>query len=140
MILTELNIIDAFYSYISSSPLKSMVTGKIYRMPRPINSSVEDVVISVLATGNGQIQPFTLNVNVYVPDIKRGKEFILNEERLSPLMREAINVLEHGKIVYEMNGNQYDIIFDLQSQKIYEVSGADFHAINHKIDVRVYTE
>lgn len=140
MILTELDILDAFYGYISSSELKEMITGKLYRVPRPINSHTEDIVISVLASGNGQIQPFVLNVNFYVPDIKRGKEFIVNEERLSPLMRAGAEVLSHGKIKFPLKGNEFDIIFDLESQKIYEVNGADFHAINHKINIRVCTE
>lgn len=140
MILTEIDVLDAFYGYVSSTNLKGMVSGSLYRMPRPINSKMEDIVISVLASGNGQIQPFVLNVNVYVPNIRRGKESILNEERLTPLMREGANVFEHGKFVYPLFGKEFDILFDLESQKIYEVKGTDFHAINHKINVRVCTE
>ena len=140
MILTEIDIIDAFYGYILSSGLKDSLDGELYRTPRPINSVKEDMVISVLATGRGQIQPFVVNVNIYVPNIKRGKEFILNESRVAFLMREAMNILEHGKIAHSINGNVYDIIFDLESQKIYEVNGVNAHAINHKIEVRVCTE
>lgn len=140
MILTEIDIIDAFYGYIASSGLKDTLGGKLYRTPRPINSEDEDMVISVLATGSGQIQPFVVNINIYVPNIKRGKEFILDEGRMAFLMREAMKVLEHGKIVHQIDGKTYDILFNLESQKIYEVNGVNAHAINHKIDVRVSTE
>ena len=140
MILSEIDIIDAFYGYVSSKGLVSKIGGGFYRTPRPINSSKEDMVISVLATGRGQIQPFVLNVNIYVPDIKRGKEFILDERRMSVLMREALKVFEHGKFVYPLDGKDYDILFDLESQKIYEVNGANSHAVNHKINVSVCTE
>lgn len=140
MILTELDILDAFYGLINASNLRCSISGDIYRTPRPLNSKLEDVVISVLATGNGQIQPFVLNVNLYVPDIKRDKEYILNEERLAPLMRETSNLLSHGKLLYPLGEKLFDIIFDLESQKIYEVKGADFHTVNHRIQVRVCTE
>ena len=140
MILTEIEIIDAFYGYIVSSGLKDTLGGEIYRTPRPINSVKEDMVISVLATGSGQIQPFVVNINVYVPNIKRGKEFILDEGRMAFLTMEAMKVLEHGKIVHSIGGNEYDILFNLESQKIYEVNGVNAHAINHRIDVRVCTE
>lgn len=140
MILTELDITDVFYNYIKSKGLDEMVSGSLYRTPRPINSMLEDIVISVLTSGNGQIQPFVLNINIYVPDIRRGKEFILNEERLAPLMRKGADILSHGRIAYPLDGTEFDIIFDLESQKIYEVNGADFHAINHRVRVNVCTE
>lgn len=140
MILTELDITDVFYHYIKSKGLDNMVSGSLYRTPRPINSMLEDIVISVLSSGNGQIQPFVLNINIYVPDIRRGKEFILDEERLAPLMRKGADIFSHGKIVYPLDGTEFDIIFDLESQKIYEVNGADFHAINHRVRVNVCTE
>lgn len=140
MILTELDILDAFYSYASSQGIQNLVNGGMFRIPRPINSKKEDIVMSVLATGKGQIQPFVVNINVYVPDIRRGQEFILNEQKISTLMKEMLKVFEHGKIVFPSNGKQYDIIFELQSQKIYEVKGSSSHAINHKLDVRVCTE
>lgn len=140
MILTELDILDAFFRYISSSELQKMISGKLYRMPRPQDSKKEDIVLSVLATGNGQIQPFVLNVNVYVPDIKRGNEFILNEQSIAPLMRMASQVLAHGKMTHVVNGKEYDFLFDMESQKIYEVNGVDYHVINHRINVKVCTE
>lgn len=140
MILTELDILDAFYSYISSSELSKAISGNLYRMPRPEDSNKEDIVMSVLATGNGQIQPFVLNVNIYVPDTKRRNEFILNEQRIAPLMRIAAQVLAHGRMTHAVNNKEYDFIFDLESQKIYDVKGVDYHAINHRINVKVYTE
>ena len=140
MILTEIDMIDAMYGYVSSSGMKDTLGGGLYRAPRPINSDKEDMVISVLATGSGQIQPFVVNVNIYVPDIKRGKEYILDEQRMSFLMREALKILEHGKIVHTIDGKEYDMLFNLESQKIYEVNGENAHAINHKINVSVCTE
>lgn len=142
MILSEEDIKEVFFNLISASEMSGLITGKVYKDRRVINSNVEDVVISVLTTGVGQIQPFVLNVNVYVPDVKRGKEFIYNEPRAKFLMRRCLAVLESGVTTHsiEADGNEYGIRFKLESQKLYEVNGANFHAINHKIRVDVSTE
>ncbi len=143
MILSEIEIKEAFYTLLEASELSEMISGSVYRDRRPLNSRVEDVVISVLATGAGQIQQFMLNVNVYVPDVKREKEFIYNEERVKSLMRKGLEVLERGVMVYssaDTGGREFGLRYTLESQKLYEVNGADFHAINHKIRVNVCTE
>lgn len=142
MILSEEDIKEVFFNLISASEISGLITGKVYKDRRVINSNVEDVVISVLTTGVGQIQPFVLNVNVYVPDVKRGKEFIYNEPRVKFLMRRCLAVLESGVTAHSIgaDGNEYGIRFKLESQKLYEVNGANFHAINHKIRVDVSTE
>lgn len=143
MILSEIEIKEAFFTLIKSSELSEMISGSIYIDKRPINSKVEDVVISVLTTGAGQIQPFILNVNVYVPDIKRGKEFIYDDNRVKPLMRKCLDIFEAGVVVYASDGTtdkEFGLSYRLESQKLYEINGADFHAINHKIRVNVCTE
>ena len=143
MILSEEDIKEVFFNLISASEMSELITGNVYKDRRVINSNVEDVVISVLATGAGQIQPFVLNVNVYVPDVKRGKEYIYNEPRAKFLMRKCLEVLESGVTVHsikEAGMTDYGIKFKLESQKLYEVNGANFHAINHKIRVDVSTE
>lgn len=143
MILSEIDVKEAFFSLVSASELSKMISGAVYRDKRPLNSRVEDVVISVLTTGAGQIQPFILNVNVYVPDIKRGKEFIYHEDRVKPLMRRCNSLFESGVVTVRLGdvpGHEFGLKYRLESQKLYEVNGADFHAINHKIRVDVCTE
>lgn len=143
MILSEIDIKEAFYGLVSSSKLSQIISGSVYRDKRPINSTVEDIVISVLTSGAGQIQPFILNVNIYFPDIKRGKEFICHDARASVLMREGICLFEQGVAsisVEDASNKEYGIKYRLESQKLYEIKGANFHAINHKISIEVCTE
>ena len=142
MILSEIDIKEVFYGLVSSSGIAGMISGQVYRDKRPLNSKVEDIVISVLASGAGQIQPFILNINVYVPDIKRGNEFISDDQRIKMLMRMCLDFLEGGVLrhVIDFHSSDYGIKYRLESQKLYEVNGADFHAINHKIRVDVSTE
>lgn len=143
MILSEIEIKEAFYGLVTKSELSGLVSGSVYKDRRPINSDVEDVVISVLTTDAGQIQAFVLNVNVYVPDIKRGKEFIPNEERVKLLMRKGLDLFERGVFnvrLSNVQGPEFGLLYRLESQKLYEVDGANFHAVNHKIRVDVCTE
>lgn len=143
MILSEIDIKEAFFGLVSASEIRNLISGQVYRDRRPINSNVEDVVISVLTTGAGQIQPFIININVYVPDVKRGKEFIYDDPRCKFLMRKCLDVLEEGVTVHrleESERKEFGLKYKLESQKLYEVNGADFHAINHKIRVDVCTE
>lgn len=143
MILSEIDIKEAFFSLVSASELPKMISGHVYRDKRPINSNVEDVVISVLTTGVGQIQPFIININVYVPDVKRGKEFIADDSRVKFLMRRCLDVLESGIAIHnidDVHDKEFGLKYKLESQKLYEVNGADFHAINHKIRVDACTE
>lgn len=143
MILSEIDIKEAFFSLVSASEIAGLVSGNVYRDRRPVNSKVEDVVISVLAAGTGQIQAFVLNINVYVPDVKRGKEFIYDDPRVKFLMRKCLNVLEKGVAIHTIKddgGQEFGLKYRLESQKLYEVNGADFHTINHKIRVDVCTE
>ena len=140
MMLSEIDILEVFFKLIKGSELASMINGSVYRVPRPLNSEKEDVVISLLSADMGQIQRFSINVNIYVPDIKRGKEFIYDEDRVRPLMRAGLNLLEHGHAAMTTNGKEYGILYKLESQKLFEVKGTNFHAINHKIEVEVSTE
>ena len=142
MILSEIDIKEVFYSLVTSSEIMGMTNGNVYRDKRPLNSKVEDVVISVLASGVGQIQSFLLNINVYVPDIKRGNEFISDDQRIKILMRKCLDFLEGGVMNHTIEGHEtvFGIKYRLESQKLYEVNDAHFHAINHKIRVDVCTE
>lgn len=143
MILSEIDVKEAFYGLVSASELSGMISGAVYRDKRPLNSKVEDVVISVLTTGAGQIQPFVLNVNLYVPDIKRVNEYICHDERVKPLMRMCNSLFEGGVVsvtLEDVPGMEFGLKYRLESQKLYEVNGANFHAINHKIRVDVCTE
>lgn len=143
MILSEIDIKEAFFGLVSASEIPELISGSVYRDKRPLNSKVEDVVISILTTGAGQIQPFILNINVYVPDIKRGNEFIYHEERVKPLMRKCNLLFERGVINVKLQDEpdkEFGLKYRLESQKLYEVNGADFHTINHKIRVDVCTE
>ena len=58
------------YTLINESPIKDLITGKVYLAGlRPLNSNLEDAVISYQTGLSDQIQTGNVNVNIFVPNI-----------------------------------------------------------------------
>lgn len=131
MIVTDIEMKDFMYSYLKGSDLVSEVSGSLYKDQRPLNSQKEDVIISVLARNAVQLQSFTLNINVYVPKIKRGQDYIDDTKRLRLLSSLSASLFtEHVK-------DQF--IFTMDSQAIMDANGIDFSVINNRVRVTAYT-
>jgi len=133
MIRTDIDIKDALWSWVSASTLAGTITGGVYKDQRPLNSEKEDIVVAVIARDAGtQIQRATANVNIYVADLRRGQEAIENTARLRSLCTEAAGIFE-----YRHDG---DAIYELASQEVMKVNGADWHVINNRIRIRYNNE
>ena len=100
------------YKIIKGSPLENEIIskgGSLYRNSRPTNSNKEDIVISVLANRNAQFQMAYVNVNIYVPDIRRDNDYIEDETRTKILQKKAIDLFK------EIVHNDYKI--EIESQE-----------------------
>lgn len=133
MIHTDIDIKDELRSWIAASELASEVSGGVYKEQRPLNSDKEDIVIAVIArTAGAQMQEATANINVYVPDIRRGREAIEDTDRLRTLC--TMSALLFG---YRHLG---DAIYELDSQEVMKANGIDWHVINNRIRIRYNNE
>ncbi|MBO4718983.1 MAG: hypothetical protein J5658_03815 [Prevotella sp.] len=133
MIHTDIDIKDELWTWVSQSNLATMVTGSVYKDQRPLNSEAEDIVIAVIArTAGAQMQQATANVNIYVADKRRGREAIEDTARLRALCTEAASLF-----AYKHDG---DAIYELDSQEVMKVYGADWHIINNQISIRYNNE
>lgn len=123
---SDIDIKDDIYKYIKGSALEHTVTGKLCKSSkRPNGSDKEDIVISILDNGSGQIQEAFVNVNIYVKDNIRGGQAEMNDIRCRELCKVAIEVLEVG------HGS--DFRFTLDKQRVMPVNGKDEHFINNKL-------
>lgn len=133
MIHTDIDIKDELYGWLRGSALAGMVSGSVYKDSRPLNSVKEDITIAVLARDAGsQIQEATVNVNIYVPDIRRGREAVEDSARLRSLCSEAA-----GLLGYRHTG---DCIVELAEQSVMKANGIDWHVINNRLRVRYCNE
>lgn len=122
---SDIEIKDDIYMYIKGSTLDYEATGKLCKTKRPSDSDYEDIVISVLANQNAQIQEALVNVNIYVKDVIRNNQAEENTIRLRKLCELAEGLLKVGR------GNDYRFILD--SQRVLEVEGKNEHFINNKL-------
>ena len=122
---SDIDIKDDIYRHIKGSDLAGMVTGKLSKTLRPAKSDDEDIVISMLANVNSDIQQAFVNVNIYVADVLRDEQYEENTIRLRELCDVSKNLLEVGR------GEGYR--FTLEEQRVLEVQGKNEHFINNKL-------
>ena len=124
---SDIEIKDDIYNFIKGSVLSVAVNGKLCKTGvRPKGSDKEDIVLSILANENGQIQEAVVNVNIYVKDDITDDD--QNQEatiRLRVLCGIAEQVLSVGR------GD--DFRFKLASQRVLAVDEAKLHVINNKL-------
>lgn len=122
---SDIEIKDDVYKVIKGSELEKAVNGKLSKTKRPAGSDKEDIVISILENGKGQIQEAFVNVNIYVPDTLRDGQAEENSQRLRQLCKLASELLEvqRGK----------DYRFTLDKQRVMEVNGKAEHLINNRL-------
>ena len=131
---TDEDIKTDIFKHIKGSELASAITGKVSKRRRPHNSKKEDIIISVLANENGQIQKATVNVNIYVADIMVDNQPEEDTERLGVLCEKASNLFN----VFWGSDKSYRA--SLLSQRVFEADGTSEHIINNKIEYKTSNE
>jgi len=130
---SDIDIKTDVFKHIQGSALEAEVTGVLRKTgKRPKGSRNEDIIISVLANVNGQIQTATVNVNIYVEaNIVDGQpeEQTVRLKTLCDLSSSLFNVF---------GGNDYRA--RLLEQRVFEVDGADEYVINNKIEYKQNNE
>lgn len=122
----DIEIEDDIFKHIKGSPLMEAVNGVLRKNnKRPLNSTKEDVIISILANENGQTQEALVNVNVYVRDIYIDGQYEADSRRC----RELGNICEN--LFTLLRGDDYRVT--LKSQRVLEVVGANEHFINNRL-------
>ena len=90
------------------------MNGGLYKGERPQNSSLEDIVISSMLTGDGTLQEGVANVNIYVPkmdiNIAGQVQKMRNSSRIGEVLGLAISALKE----------HYGNYFSLWTSKIQE--------------------
>lgn len=131
MIVTDIELKDTLYSYVKNSKIIQEIDGSLYKDLRPLNSTKEDIIISVIARDARQLQNFIVNINLYVPDVKRGQEYIEDTQRLRYLSKICAEVFDETVID--------KFIFSFEYQDTMPANGIGFHVINNRLRVTAYT-
>ena len=70
--ITVLDAVDYIYTWLKDKPIKSAISGGLYKHKRPVNSQKEDLVIVPLTLDADQLQEGIMNVNIHVPNLLLG--------------------------------------------------------------------
>lgn len=130
---SDIGIKTDVYKHIMGSELQKAVTGVVRKTgKRPHHSKKEDIIISVLANVNGQIQTATVNVNIYVAaNVVKGQAEE-QTQRLQVLCDLASSLFD----VFRGGGYRARLL----EQRVFEVDGADEYVINNKIEYKQNNE
>ena len=130
---SDIGIKTDVFNHIKGSELARAVSGVVRKNgKRPHNSKKEDIVISVLANVNGQIQTATVNVNIYTAAQDDKGQAVEDSRRLEKLCSLASGLFD------VFRGSDYRA--RLLEQRVYEVEGADEYVINNKIEYKQNNE
>lgn len=130
---TDIDIKDDVYRAVADSTLSTAINGVVSKTLRPANSTSEDIVISVLASQNTEIQKAYVNVNVYVPDLdipySVNGETIVQKEENTKRLRTLCNIAK--ELFALIIGDTYRITLD--SQSVLASNTGEEHIINNKL-------
>lgn len=122
---SDIDIKDDIFRIVKGSALAEAVSGQVRKTLRPNESTAEDIVISVLANQNGEMQEAYVVVDIYVSDVIRNRQSEENTTRLRTLCDAA-------KDLFEIQvGGTFRVT--LAEQRIYDVDGRQEHMIYNKL-------
>ena len=135
---SDIEIAKWVYRNIKGSELATAVTGKLSDRGRPAGSTLEDIVVSVLANdGSGDSQTAFVNVNVYVSD--------LWNSNTKAWERDTIRVgelCELSKSLFTLFGGDFRVVPKQSSQRVLPTGvtfedGHTEHFINNKLFIKI---
>lgn len=126
---TTLDAVDIVWKRLNESPIKAAITGGIYKK-RPLNSSLEDVVINSLPISALQLQEGLVNVNIHVPNLVITNGTVQdptqpNHARLKALA--TIAALSLNDVWID------DVHFTIQQQTVFEEPEINEHYVNFRL-------
>ena len=119
--------------HIQGSELERAITGVVRKTgKRPAGSKNEDIIISMLANANGQLQKATVNVNIYVAANVVNGQAEEQTKRLDELCGLSSVLFD----VFRGDGFRARLL----EQRVFEVEGTNEYVINNKIEYKQINE
>jgi len=105
---TSHDVLDVLYPVINVSTVTGTLNGKVYRNARPQNSKLRDVVLVPLTIRNNPnedtkestVQPGTVVVNCYAPNLNTGEPDVANLDTMSAAVITTIEAYNNASTYY----------------------------------------
>jgi len=108
---------------VKASPLAGIISGSVYKLQRPTDSKLEDIVVNAITIDSELVQTGVANLNIHVPDLVNGMP---NTARIEQLESIAKGIILKGW------GSNYTFFIENQ-QTIQDQDAADNWFINFRI-------
>lgn len=135
---SDIEIAKWVYRCIKGSELEASVSGKLSDRGRPAKSTLEDIIVSVLASeGSGDRQTAFVNVNVYVSDLWNSETKAWERDTIR--VSELCNL---SKFLFTLYGGDFRVSPKDSSQRVLPtgVTFEDGHTeqlINNKLFIKI---
>ncbi len=112
-VLDALDMTDARNGITTS--IADSIKGKIYSQGDR-DTDTEDIVVSKLSTLNGTFQESFVNLNLYVPCLRKGNGYIKDRKRISELSKLIVSMLDGCTLSDCLIRVQSDSLFELDNE------------------------
>ena len=129
---SDIEIKDAIFGLLKGSALESAVTGKLSKRGRPLGSGEEDIVVSVVENGTGQLQEALVDVNIYVRDVLNAETggFEVNNLRCRELC-------DLSKFLFSSRWDDFRVDMTESKQRVFKLECKDEHIINNQLLISI---
>lgn len=134
---TEGEILQLIYNIVKVSDLYAYIHskgGEVFKKQRPKMRAGKnmDIVVAVLAGTNSKIQRFTVNVNVYFPDINSGGEFFEDTNQSKQIQSICADLFEH------YDHNEYFISYSQGAvPKTFALEDTHEHFVRNELSITI---
>jgi hypothetical protein len=124
---SSLDSVTDVFKLLNSSPVKALISGGIYKYKRPLNSTLEDIVINSLGLNANPIQRGLVNVNIHVENLviasNPADRSQPNTARMKVLTDAAVTTLK------ENWGTTEDLLIEVDNTQVFEENTHHFSNI-----------
>ena len=111
--------------------ITNVISGKVYKNSRPLNSGKVDVVVGSLPINAEQIQRTVANVNVHVPNLKLSISGVQDGTQPDTVTLKTVTSL----VIEALTDKAFaDYYFDVQQQVLFKDETTDEHYSNIRIN------
>lgn len=119
------------YQELNVSAITNVISGKVYKNSRPLNSNKVDVVVGSLPINAEQLQRTVVNVNVHAPNLKLSINGIQDNTQPDVATLKTITAL----VISALTDKAFtDYYFDVQQQVLFKDETSDEHYSNIRIN------
>lgn len=133
MMINTLEIVDELFLALHVADVLGAITGNVYKMQRPLDSDLLDIVINCLPTNNLQVQTAVANVNIHVQNLSLGSAAgVDNTQANIPKLRALTNL-----VISKLN-DKYPLgkpfWYDVQQQNVFAEPNINEHYSNVRVN------